>query len=1104
MIRMRTILVLALAVLFLTATAWAQATTGTLTGTVTDPNGASIPNAKVTALNTGTGQEAKTTTNDLGLYRFVDQQPGMYSVTVEATGFRRAALSPQRLVVADTLRLDVTLEIGALTETVTVDTRAPQVNIEDSQLGHTLTQIPELPILSGNAGRNPLALVGLQPGVVTLGGGATVGPFEVNGQRSQSNNFLLDGGDANDLAINIPDAVQQISPNALGEFRVITGAMKAEYGRNSGSVVEVITKSGTNAYHGQATEIFRNTVLNATPFFQNVSPGPTDTFTSGLKRKPQFNVNDFDANFGGRIIRDKTFFFISYLGFRRRQGVTSSATVFTDAQRALIQSGGNASAIALLNLIPRASTGSTLFSSPSNKLDRDQGLAKLDHRFSDRNVFSGSLFKEVQRAVDPFAFGGSLIPGFGTAGATTFTNITLRDSQTFSPSVVNEAFASYHQRASPGVLPLNTATPASLGFTGIIPDDPTAAGPPNIRISGISQFGNTIQGPQARSDNTWQYSDNLSWVHGRHFFKFGVDYKAYEQNQVFDFENNGVFIINGFGTANGLVPVIPGLSRALNDFAHGFAIQVQQSNANRQGYRDRFFAGYAQDDFKVTRNFTLNIGVRYEYGAPLTELHDRVATFRAGQQSTVFPDAPVGLVYPGDKGISRSTYSPDRNNFAPRFGFAWDPSGNGKLSIRGGVGMFYNVPESELTLQFLGQAPFGIGPVEVAVTDFTHPFSSSLQNPVPQPFPFTPVARGGHFDFTGIAPVGLTIMDPNFRTPYSMQWSLQVQYQLAKDWLADAAYVGSNGRKLLNRREINPGLIQPGATDANTDNRRVLNQGNPQNDAFGGAVFGGITDQLTDSNSSYHSLQLNLEKRFGRGLAVTQAYTWAHSIDDASGLRTNSNPFSRSYDRGNSDNDVRHRYVGSVIYEVPWGKGQKGFVGHVLGGFTVSSVVTAQTGLPFDIIELDNRSLSGAGDDRPDFLGGKVQFADPRSNAFGKANSLFNGTGGGDPTAAGNPFFRRVGSDTTLAAGAGRYGTLGRNVFHGPGLFNTDLSIGKKVRITEGSFLELRGEGFNVWNHTQFNNPGATTGAAIGSTTFGQITSARDPRLIQITARIVF
>ena len=1089
-------LVLFVAALVITAMAWGQGANGNISGNVSDASGAAVAGAAVIATDVGTGVRTTATTNEIGLYRFVDLPPGMYTITVEAKGFRKTTLSAQRLVVATPLRMDVTLEIGEVSTSVTVESTAALVNTEDAQLGETMTQVDDLPILSGNGGRNALTLVGLQPGVtMTTAGSATtsIGPFAVNGQRTQANNFMLDGADSNDLAINVPDVVNVISPNALGEFRVVTGAMKAEYGRDSGAIVESTIKSGTNGFHGELTEIFRNKDLNANNFFSNEASLP----------RPQYISNDFDANLGGRIIRDKTFFFISYLGFRREYGVTNTGQVFTDAERTAILASGVPAAKAIVNITPAANLSGDLFASaPVDNLQRDQGVLKLDHHFSERNILSASYVTERSTDLAPFSFGGPTIPGFGELDYVTYHNVALHDTHAFSPTVINEALAAFHRRDEPGVEPQNRTTPASLGFTGIIPDDPSAAGPPFVSIGNIS-IGNTFQGPQARRDNTWQYSDSVSWIKGNHSFKFGGEYRAYEQNQIFDFINNGFLSFSGFATQNNLVPVLPGLANdpLVNDFANGFVSGFyDQSNSNRQGYRDKFFSAFAQDDYKVSRNLTINLGLRYDYGNPLEELHNREDAFRPGQQSTVFPTAPAGLVFPGDSGISRSTYSPDRTNFGPRVGLAWDPTGKGKLVVRTGFGIFYNVPESELTLQFLGAAPYGAQVVAFESTDMTHPYQTSNSPLAQNPFPFTPAKPGQPFDFTTVAPVGITFMDPHFRTPSAMQYNFQIQYEVAKNWVASAGFVGSQGRHLEDRRDVDPAIVNATATNQNEPQRNLYNLGNPQDAAYGGAVFGGITDQLSDSNSSYNSLQLSLQKRTSYGLTMTNSYTYGHCIDNGSGLRVDSNPFSAKYDRGNCDTDVRHSYVGSVVYELPWFRNQHGFLGHVLGGFSISTVVTLQSGIPFDITDGGDRSLTGAGDDRPNYIGGNVQFVDPRANAFGLANSYFNGNGGGSDTGAPNPYFQRVGSGPSVAQGAGYYGNFGRNVFHGPGTLNDDLRLQKNIHITEHQMVVFRAEAFNAFNHTQFFNPDGN----INDTTFGQVLTAHDPRLMQLTLQYRF
>jgi Carboxypeptidase regulatory-like domain/TonB-dependent Receptor Plug Domain len=1099
--------------------AWGQGLTGTISGIVKDPTGAVVPNAAVTAKNAGTNAEATARTDAEGYYRIANLPPGNYVVFVEAAGFRKMARPPQLVTVAANVRVDFGLEIGLVSEVVTVSGNAVQVNSEDAQMGRSLTDIPALPNISGAGGRNPLNLMALQPGIVSTSGGpsTTVGQFSVNGQRAQSNNFLLDGTDSNDLAINIPDSVSQISPNAVSEFRVVTGAMKAEYGRNGGAVVEVVTRSGTNRFSFSAQEVFRNTALNASNFFQNVTPGGNqDYFANGSKRKPQWNTNDYDTQFGGPIRRDKTFVFVSYLGFKRRQAQVTSATVFTDAERALIQANGVPGAVAAMKLVPQASSGNTYFGALGNKFDRDQGLVKLDHHFSDKNILSGTYFIESARAFSPLAFGGSSLPGFGTLDLTRFQNIILHDTHSFSASVLNDARASYHRRGSPSVSPVNTTSPASLGFAGIIPDDAGAVGPPFFQTNAIA-WGNTYQGPQARFDNTYQLADTVIWMKGKHALKFGVDAKTYQQNQVFDFLNNGYIGFDGSGTDNGFVKkIIPGLSADLNDFANGFTSDFEQSNSGRQGYRDKFISVFAQDDWKVRSNLTFNLGLRWEYDAPLIEVHNQIVAFRPGQVTTQFKQTqipglghtvspPIGMLYYGDTGVTRSSYQRDLNNFGPRAGLAWDVFGNGKLSVRAGYGMFYDAPVSELSLQFLGKPPLGLQTVLQGATDMTRPYPSAL-TPIPQPFPFVPTPRGGTFDYTNVAPLGLTVMDPNFRTPYSMQWNFQVQYQVAKDWLLDAAYVGGNGVKLLNRVQQNPGVITPTATSLNIDQRRIYNLANPQQSAdYGGAVYSGITDQVSNANSNYNSLQLAITKRFSYGLAMTHSYTWSHGIDDASSLRTNGtgNIYDARLDRGNSDTDIRHRYVGTLIYDLPFFKGGSGVMRQVFGGWNISTVFSAQTGIPFNIAEAatTDRSLTGAlGGIRPDYVGGTLTFADPRLNSFSKQNSYFDGTGGGTATAAKNPFFHRVGSGLSVAQGAGRFGTMGRNVFHGPGLVNADLSLAKTFRLTERQNLMFRAEGFNFVNHTNFLNPSGN----IGSAAFGRITTARDPRLMQLTLRYFF
>ncbi len=1101
------------AVFVFTAVALGQ-NTGTITGTVQDQSGAVIAGANVKAQNPATNFTRETTSATNGFYRF-DQLPvGTYSITVEAAGFKRSVSQNIALSVNDALTVEIKLEVGQVSEVVTVSEAPSAVNTETSVLGRTVDNrtLNDLPILSGANGRNPLALAPLQAGVMPAG---QVGPFSVNGQRAQSNNFLLDGGDSNDLAINVPDAVQGFSPDALQEFRILTNTYSADYGRNSGAIVALISKSGTNEYHGNLFHFFRNRALNATPFFNNAAP----TFV-GL-RKPQFNVNEFGGTIGGplhlprfgeggRAIidgKDRTFFFFSYLGFRRRQGVSNQATVPNQAQRNIINAVGTPEARALLALIPAANSGNTLFSSASNSLDRDQFSIRGDHRFSDKNTMFITFFNEDQIFTDPFAFGGSTIPGFGTTGDLRFTNLIASDFHTFSPRTVNEFRFSWHQRDTLSVVPENRTTAADLGIEGIVPDDPGGAGPPRVDITGFTTFGNTIQGPQGRDDNTYQFVNNVTHNRGNHNFKFGGEYRTYSQDQTFTFINNGLYVFTGdMGAIFGL-PNIPGLNAALSDFARGLPIQYIQNSAGTPRYETQSYSLFVQDDWKIRPNFTLNIGLRYELDKPLVDSQDRVNTFRPGQQSTVFPTAPLGLVFPGDAGITRSTYQTDKNNFGPRVGFAWDVLGNAKLSLRAGYGLYYDTVISETTLQFLTAPPFAIQPFTVCTT-----IDNPLENPefggicspsIAQPFPHEPSQPGDAFDFASIAPIGLTINDPDFKTPYSHQYNMNIQWEFMKNYMLEVGYVGTAGINLLTRREINPALLQPGASTANTEQRRVFNQGHPDLADFGGAVFSNITNQETSANSNYNSLQVTLSKRFSDGVYFQNAYTWSHCIDNSSGLRSNTRWNDPRADRGNCDQDIRHRNVLSYIYELPFYKDQRGFAGKVLGGWQMSGVTVFQTGTPFNITEPTDRSLSGAGGDRPDWVGtGELEFFDPRNtdNANGGPNRSFNGTGGGTATAGTNPNFRRVGSGTSLATGAGRFGSLGRNVFHGPGDIIFDFTMMKRTRVGENKIIEFRSEFFNIFNHANFGNPNGN----IGSVNFGRITTTRDPRLIQFALKFHF
>src|ERR1051325_10034485 len=647
---------LSTAVAVLTGAAHAQSASGTITGSITDSSGSAVPKAKVMVRNAGTNVERQVTADSEGLYRLTNLDPGEYLIEVEAPGFRRAAAPAARLETAGVLRVDFSLEVGQVTDSVTITAPAIEVNTEDPQLGKTFREVSEVPLLSGNSGRNALLLLATQAGVIFDNSGG----LSVNGQRINSNSFILDGADSTNIANRQPDSVDLLSPNAISEVRLVTGVLRAEYGRNSGGSVMVTTKSGSNAFHGVVSEVFRNSVLNAVPFFaKSVPGGRPQKFPDFQSRKPQWNGNDFDANLGGPLVRDKTFFFVSYLGFRRRQGDSRFATVPTDGQRTAIETYGVPEAKALLALIPRGLSGPVYFSAPSNALDRDSGLAKVDHVFSPANELSAVYFIDDQRSKSPFNTAGANnhigIPGFGTIAGARRQNVLVRDRHSFPATRFHEFLISYHRNADASQ-PLAKADLRSLGLTGIVPDDPSGAAVPFVQIASITPFGTPIGPPGGLQRNTWQVLDNLNWIRGLHSWKFGGELLSHAVHSTFATYNNGSILINGTNTT---LPLIPGLPQDLSDFAHGYASSFTQGNSLRAAGHTRSLDLFAQDDWKVRRNLTLNIGIRWESNSPFTDQRNRFLALRPGQQSTVFPDAPAGLVYPGDAGVSRSTYRAD-------------------------------------------------------------------------------------------------------------------------------------------------------------------------------------------------------------------------------------------------------------------------------------------------------------------------------------------------------------------------------------------------------------------------------------------------------------
>jgi hypothetical protein len=510
---------------------------------------------------------------------------------------------------------------------------------------------------------------------------------------------------------------------------------------------------------------------------------------------------------------------------------------------------------------------------------------------------------------------------------------------------------------------------------------------------------------------------------------------------------------------------------------------------------------FVQDDWRIATGFSINAGLRWEYNTPYTDLRDRVVSYRPGVQSQIFPTAPIGLVFPDDPGVARATYGSDWNDFSPRFGFSWDVFRNGKLSLRGGFGVLYDAPFEEILFgASLLSPPYNISPSTIA-TFYANPWLGSLINPSRQPFPYQRPQPGDTVDFSALTPLNFNFLEPGFRTPYVQQWNLQLQHQFPKDWLLEIGYAGNAGRKLSNEGEYNYAVPRPGATVANLDARRILNLGNPQNAQFGGPVFGAITVHRGNANSSYHGLQVQASRRFADGFYMSHGYTWSHSIDNASGHRVSSRP-DPAEDRGNSEHDVRHNYALGYVYELPFARAQTGAAGKIFGGWGISGRTILSSGSYVSVTEDQDRCLCATGNQRADSTGTALVYLDPRSTTAvaGRPHSWFDGTGGGAPTGGANPYFRRVGSEATAAAGAGRYGNAGRNTIRTPAFIVWNVSLFKRTIVKEGHVLEFRSEFYNVLNQVNFKPPDVN----IGSPTFGMVTEAFDPRIIQLVLKYEF
>jgi len=909
----------------------AQSTGGRILGRVADSSGAVLAKVKVTATNEATGISRETQTNDSGDYVFPEVPVGTYTLSFDSSGFKNLVRKGVTLQVNQVITLNMTMQIGASKEVVEVTSEAPLVDTTTTQLGAVADarSVSQLPLNS----RDTYQFLQLQPGVMsTVGssnsvvyGSSNAGAVSVNGGRGRSNNFSVNGGDANDQFVNLPTV--QPTPDSIEEFRVLTNTFDAEYGRNSGSVVNVVTKSGTNSLHGNLYEFFRNTLLNA--------DGYCLAETRGVPcEEPKSNQNQFGGTFGGPIKKDRTFFFTSYEGRRIRQGIPSPLVfVPTAAQRpandpahmvnghivgdfskladgttappfggtlsnsyALVpgtqpnqirpncQQAANdvaghpvtiqdnapysaifptnkiplecmdPTAVDLLQFVPTPANNSDALETAPVQPDRgDQFTVKFDHRINDKQNLSIYYYFDDHHVISPFAqfqLAGANVPGFGSITNERFQQWNISHTWTISNTTVNEFRFNYNREAQKTFQhPVRTSTvqgscpPAPSWLTAAFNNSPVPCfsdgtqanalgihpnlgaqleGVPFVQVSGGFNIGNNGEGELPQVGNSFQWSDSVSKIVGRHSIKFGGDVRRQRFDQVLYFDVNGEFFVDGTSTNT------VGADTNFPDYMLGFPGSYGQGSAQVENVRSTALYLFAQDSWKIKPNLTLNYGLRWELNTPIADISKHVQTFRPGQVSTVYPCGgpntdcssmtPVGLVVPGDKGISNAMTQTYYKAFAPRIGIAWSPGNSGKTSIRAGWGLFYNPIEQLVLEQFSAEPPFG-GSTFPFNTFFNTPFlDQSGGFSYPNPFGLPSLAgvngilnppRNKPVDWGMFRPILLFgQFQPKMRSQYSAQYNLTIERELARDLKLQVGYVGSQGHRLLATHDLNYGNPQ--------------------------------------------------------------------------------------------------------------------------------------------------------------------------------------------------------------------------------------------------------------------------------------------------------
>jgi outer membrane receptor protein involved in Fe transport len=1051
----------------------AQTTTATLSGTVTDNKGAVVPDVGITVTSATTGLKRRTTTNSEGFFTVPLLPPGAYSLKTERSGFAPVEIDNVELPVAGQVALDITLRVGGIGDAVNISATVPLLQTDTSALAEVVSnrQVDLLPI----NGRDFRRLTTLLPGSAPRSQQGSLGSFTVNGQREKANIFLVDGVDNNDSFRNQPSfnqggvtgAPATLMPvDALGEFTLQTQGA-AEYGRNSGAVVNIALKSGTNGFHGTAYNFLRNDNLDARNFFET--------------RKNEFRNNNFGGVLGGPIIKDRTFFFTGYEG--QREFVFSPSVVRVPsaadlaAARQINAAAGRAEnplSTNILQLFPQpnlnvATDNNYSFAAP-NTNNSDNFLVKIDHRFNDSYTLSGRYIFGDGDQVFPLTTGnGSPLPDYQTVVPTRVQLVGLNLSQIISPNIVNETRVAYN-RFVQTFTPLDADfDPASIGLvTG-------AMSLPTITITGYVPLGAPTNVPRGRVSSAYQLVDNLTWTRQLHTFKMGGEYRRAIVNSFNDQLARGRLNFNSPATvcdddSPSDCQNIPASINSLADFLAGNVSNDGTAILRGATRRDTFtnnFGLFVQDDWKVTPRLTLNLGLRYEYLGVFREQYNRLSNFVPAS----------GLVRVGEGGLD-NLYEPDYNNFAPRLGFAFDLTGVGHTILRGGYGWYYDTPSQDY---FLLQSFQNAGPGSPALNPLPGlgVFNLNFLGSPTIPYgPNVPIfgAASGSLPTTNIPIFGV---DLNLRTPYIQNYNLNLQHEVRPGSVLQISYVGSRGTKLFRVRDINQ--IRPDTQ------QRPFSAQFPQ--------FSFINYLETSANSNYNALQTTFKQRLARGLNVYAAYTWSKSIDDASnGINSGTPGVSFPQDSHNlraeravSVFDLRHRFTLNFMYDV-------NFLANLFGslpkrlteGWQLGGIYTGQSGPPITPFLSINNSGTGELNDRPNLVG------DPNSGPR-QPNAWFNESAFAQPA-------------------RGTFGNSARNVIIGPDYHSVDFSMNKLTKVTERLSLQFRAEIFNLFNRANLSLPNVN----FNNTNFGAINQTPDvtagnprlaeggPRVIQFGLKVLF